>query len=205
MSVPDFDRSVFVNCPFDADYRPLQDAVVFAIVECGFKARCALESVDSGKVRIDKIVEIIRECRFGIHDISRTELSPDTELPRFNMPFELGLFLGAARFGDKNQRRKVCLILDSEKYRYQKFFSDIAGQDPSAHKYQPAKAISLVRDFLSPYSPTSPLPGGAAVAERYRTFQEDLPKLCDDFKQIPAELTFADLRTIIEFWSSTSC
>jgi len=32
------------------------------------------------------------------HDISRTELN-EHSLPRFNMPLELGLFLGASRFG----------------------------------------------------------------------------------------------------------
>lgn len=30
---------------------------------------------DSSEVRIDEIVRLIRECKYGIHDISRTELS----------------------------------------------------------------------------------------------------------------------------------
>ncbi len=49
-------------------------------------------------------------------------------LPRFNMPLELGIFLGAKRFGSQKQKQKNGLILDREKYRYQSFCSDIAGQ-----------------------------------------------------------------------------
>lgn len=87
--------AVFINCPFDNDYQPLFDAMVFTILRCGFVPRCALELVDAAGTRIDKIVNIIRECPLGVHDISRTELDSGSHLPRFNMPFELGLFLGS--------------------------------------------------------------------------------------------------------------
>ena len=155
-----YDRNVFINCPFDGDFQPLRDAIVFAVMNCGFLPRCALERVDSGEVRIEKICRIISECRFGIHDISRTELSADSRLPRFNMPFELGLYLGAARFGEIKQRKKCSLIFDTEPYRYQKFLSDIAGQDISAHHGNPAQAISQIRDWLATSSRRSDLPGG---------------------------------------------
>ena len=75
---PSYEDSVFVNCPFDEEYEELFDAVVFAVHDCGFVARCALEPSDSGEARIDKILAIIAKCEFGIHDISRTELSKNT-------------------------------------------------------------------------------------------------------------------------------
>ncbi|MEK6375316.1 MAG: hypothetical protein AABO58_21790 [Acidobacteriota bacterium] len=87
------------NCPLDDVYRQLFEAVVFAVHDCGYIARCALEVDDASEVRIEKIAKIIASCKFGIHDISRTELDAGTDLPRFNMPLELGLFLGAKRFG----------------------------------------------------------------------------------------------------------
>lgn len=93
-------------------------AITFAVHDCGFKARCTLEIDDAGRVRIDNILDLIRDCRFGIHDISRTELDETHGLPRFNMPLELGLFLGATRFGEGEQEDKRCLILDRERYRY---------------------------------------------------------------------------------------
>lgn len=105
------------------------EALVFAIHDCGYIARSALEAEDSAEVRMDKIAKIIKDCRYGIHDISRTEVGADTGLPRFNMPLELGLFLGARRFGSRTDKLKACLILDRARYRYQQFCSDIAGQD----------------------------------------------------------------------------
>ncbi|MEA2337939.1 MAG: hypothetical protein QOE82_1946 [Thermoanaerobaculia bacterium] len=128
MPAADYERSVFVNCPLDEQYRPLFEALVFAIQDCGYIARCALEVADASEVRIEKITRIIGDCRFGIHDISRTDTDSATGLPRFNMPLELGLFIGAKRFGRAEQKTKTCLILDIERYRYQKFISDIAGR-----------------------------------------------------------------------------
>jgi hypothetical protein len=55
---------------------------------------CALEDDDAGEFRLSKIERIIEECKFGIHDLSAVALDVATGLPRFNMPLELGLFLG---------------------------------------------------------------------------------------------------------------
>ena len=66
---------VFINCPFDDDYRPLFDAAVFAVYDSGFVPRCALESIDTGQTRLAKIMSIIDACRYGLHDLSRTERS----------------------------------------------------------------------------------------------------------------------------------
>ena len=204
MAAGDYDRSVFVNCPFDAEFQPIRDAIVFSIIDCGFIARCALESANSGEVRIEKIAKIIRDCRFGVHDISRTELSANTGLPRFNMPFELGLFLGASRFGGASQRTKNCLILDSKLYRYQTFLSDIAGQDICAHNNAPGEAIVQIRNWLAANSPHAKLPGGKAIADHYQKFQQDLPSLAGGANCLPAELTFAELRDHIIVWVARS-
>ena len=107
MKSPRYNDNVFVNCPFDLAYKSLFDAMVFAIHDCGFIARCALEEEDASQVRIDKIYNIIAHCRYGIHDISRTELDEIIGLPRFNMPLEFGVFLGAKKFGTAEQKKKV--------------------------------------------------------------------------------------------------
>jgi len=101
-----YSNSVFINCPFDGEYKRIFDALVFAVFDCGYVARCTLEIDDASRARIENILTIIGECKFGIHDISRTELSEGSGLPRFNMPLELGLFLGAARFGGGQQRER---------------------------------------------------------------------------------------------------
>lgn len=74
--------AVFINCPFDRKYQKYFDATVFAIIRCGFTARCAREIDDGGGPRIEKIMSLIEECPYGIHDISRTELDSKSRLPR---------------------------------------------------------------------------------------------------------------------------
>ena len=108
-----YDNNVFVNCPFDDEYKTMFQALVFTIYKCNLLPRCALEVDDASENRFDKIVRIIRECKFGIHDISRTELNT-AGLPRFNMPLELSIFLGAKKLGGRDHRNKQCLVLDRE-------------------------------------------------------------------------------------------
>lgn len=169
-----YDESVFINCPFDDGYRPLFRATVFTVYDCGFDPCCALEVYNSGQVRIDKIMKLVEDCRHGIHDISRTELDSANQLPRFNMPPEMGLFLGAQRFGAGRQKDKTCLVLDREPYRYQKFISDIAGQDIAPHDGKVEKLIGTVRDWLSAATGNMPLPG-AKIAERFSRFSAEMP------------------------------
>ena len=196
----DSSRNVFINCPFDERYRPLFHAAVFAVVDCGFVPRCALEVDDGSQVRIDKVCDLIGECRFGIHDLSRTELDPSSKLPRFNMPLELGLFIGAKRFGGTSHRRKNCLILDTQAYRYQAFISDIAGQDIRAHGGDHRRLISAIRDWLRATSRRANLPGGAEIFARFRQFQTALPDICRRLRLEVDEITFLDLLAAIAMW-----
>ena len=57
-------------------------------------------------VRFDKLSRLIRESGKSIHDLSRTDLSA-AGMPRFNMPFELGLYLGATRFAFTRSAQEV--------------------------------------------------------------------------------------------------
>ena len=202
MATGGYDYDVFINCPFDPEYRSVLDALVFVVHDCGFQARCALEIDDSGRVRIENIVELIRECRYGIHDISRTELDTENRLPRFNMPLELGLFLGATRFGSSKQKNKRSLILDREPYRYQTFISDIAGQDIKSHGGDPEVAIRRVRDWLrnSPIISGLSIPGSQRIVERYRLFREELPELCRRSHLDPDDLIFNDFTACVSEW-----
>ena len=193
-------RRVFINCPFDDAYKPVFDALLFCVYDCGFAPASALERSDSGEVRFSKIMRLIQICRFGIHDISRTELDDDNGLPRFNMPFELGLFLGCRYADPRRPARKRCLILDREPHRYQKFLSDISGQDIRSHGHDPFVALACVRDWLRSSSADETIPGSDEIAERYRQFQRDLPELCRQLRLTPAKLTFVDRCLLIQRW-----
>jgi hypothetical protein len=194
------ETSVFINCPFDDGYKPLFEAVVFTVIDCGLHARCFLEIDDGSEVRFEKIIRIIGECRFGVHDISRTELDGANGLPRFNMPLELGLFLGAKRFGGGVQLTKTCLILDVETYRFQKFISDIAGQDIRAHGREIGRAISAVRDWLRTSTGSVSLPGGKDIHARFEIFKLEAPAICARMRLAEDELTFADYYAIAATW-----
>jgi hypothetical protein len=201
-TTPPYDVSVFINCPFDPPYEPMMRALTFAVYDCGFFPRSSLEEDNAGEVRYQKIIRIIDECRFGIHDISRVQLDRSTRLPRFNMPLELGLFLGATAFGSDRNRGKRCLILDRDAFRYQKFCSDISGQDIRRHSAEPAKAIAVIRDWLSIPAAQNEVvvPSGSIIVERYKLFENELPEWCRELQQVPSELTFTDQCRLTERW-----
>lgn len=173
-----YNDSVFINCPFDAQYSNMLRACVFTIIDSGFVPRCTREAGDTTGLRLDKIVEIIRECRYGIHDLSRVELSSASNLPRFNMPFELGLFLAAKRFGERNQKQKRFLVLEKDKYRYQRFISDIAGIDVVPHNNTQKTLVLAIRDWLRTSSRRRNIPQGGDIYRRFRSFQQDIRRVC---------------------------
>jgi hypothetical protein len=194
-----YEDRVFVNCPFDEPCRPLFQAMVFAVHDAGFVARCALEVSDATENRLGRIFQIVAECRYGIHDISRTEPGK-YRLPRFNMPLELGIFLGAKRFGGPRHRTKGCLILDRRPYRYQRFISDIAGQDVYAHHDRPQEAVEHVRDWLRTASRRRTIPGGPEIWRRYQRFRRMLPEMCSELGLNSSKLIFADYVQLAEVW-----
>ena len=196
MAATGYEHNVFINCPFDRSYRRIFEAVVFAVFDCGFLARSALEITNTAEVRVSKIARIIDECQFGYHDISRTGLDRTNRLPHFNMPFELGLFLGIAR----QASNRSCLVVDREQYRYQKFISDISGQDIAAHNNDPETAIRIVRNWLRSSQTEGAVPGGAHIWKRYQRFRRRLPNMCSGLHLRPSEMIFNDYATIVDEW-----
>lgn len=163
-------------------------ALVFAIYRCGFLPVTALAEDNALNNRLTKIEKYIGACRYGIHDLSRIEIS-SKGLPRFNMPFELGIFFGARRFGNKVQREKNALVFDSEKFRYQQFISDLNGVDIKEHRNNPAMAIRKVAEWLSTASKRITVPGYKIIVAEYAAFEKGLPlvieKLGLDINDIP--------------------
>ena len=196
--------SVFLNVPFDRRYTRLFNAIVFVVHDCGFTARSALEVEDSGQARVEKVLHIIEQSKFGIHDISRAGIDRNTRLARFNMPLELGFFLGARRYGSARHLQKRCLVLDRDRYRYSDFCSDISGQDVRAHNDDPREAIRAVRDWLSSHRSSVQMPGGKSIFERYLLFEVQFRDQAGALRLDPRELTFGDYTKLVEGWLRTN-
>lgn len=196
---PEYDRNVFINCPFDPEYTPIFEAIVFAIHGAGFIPRSARERLDSSEIRLQKIIRLIRISRCSIHDLSRTELDAATSLPRFNMPLELGLDLGCKAFSSAHKGKSL-LIFDVEEYRFHKYFSDIGGQDVHRHGNDPQRAVIRVRDWLRAESGVSDIPGGATIYRRYLLFRSELPSISEKLGLDAHDLAFADFSFMIADW-----
>jgi hypothetical protein len=190
---------VFINCPFDRDYASIFRALIFCVYACRFRPRSAYELDDGGQMRMEKLYGLVEQCRYGVHDLSRTELDERFGLPRFNMPLELGLFLGARRFGDKGQKLKRVLILDVEPYRYQRFISDLAGMDIHSHGKDPARAVAETRDWLANVSRRK-LASGARIVRLYQAFVADLPAICRELEFDESAIPYVDFERILVNW-----
>lgn len=192
-------QNVFINCPFDSEYTPIFEAIVFAVNDAGFRAKCARERLDSSEIRLQKIISLIASSRYSIHDLSRTTLDDANALPRFNMPLELGIDLGCKAY-HRSRSDKSLLIFDSEQYRFQKFISDIGGQDIQQHANDAKTAVTKVRNWLRSESGKENIPGGAVVYARYEEFRSNLPEICDELRLDLDGLTFPDFSYTIIRW-----
>ncbi|MBL0358722.1 MAG: hypothetical protein IPP72_18480 [Chitinophagaceae bacterium] len=194
---PHYHDSVFINYPFDTAYQPIIRALLFTIYRCGFLPVTALAEDNALDNRLAKIEKLIGSCKYGIHDISRIETSTNG-MPRFNMPFELGLFFGARRFGNKIQREKNALIFDSDNTRYRQFISDLSGVDIKAHQNNPAAAIRSVAEWLSTASKRSTIPGYKIIVAEYAAFEKGLPLIVEKLGLDIIDIPFNNYCLIVE-------
>lgn len=165
-----FETSVFVNSPFDSEYAPLLEAILFCIVNSGLAARLANERLENGENRFQKIVAMARQCKYSIHDLSKCKSSAADEFMRMNMPFELGLDFGI-RFTDNTlPSDKKFLIFEREAYDLKKALSDLSGQDVEHHRNDYQNVIKKVRNFLK-VEANLDVPGPALIRAQYETFQ----------------------------------
>jgi hypothetical protein len=97
--------------------------------------------------RLDRINNLIRGCRYSLHDLSRVELDRTPPLtPRFNMPFELGLAVAHA-----NNRRGAhqWFVFEAQHHRLKKSLSDLDGTDPYIHGADPRGVLKALCNALS--------------------------------------------------------
>jgi hypothetical protein len=198
-----FNNNVFVNCPFDKEYSPLLKSLVFTLLYLELEPFLS-QTISSSNIRINQIKQYIRSCKFGIHDLSRNKAMKDGELPRFNMPYELGLDIGASEYGNKNLRKKKILIIDTERYHYQKVLSDIAGQDISNHNDDPKMLVKKVRNWISTSTASIAIAPHSEIWAAFNQFTDDLTStlLPDYTPEDIDEMTIGDYIKFAKDWLS---
>lgn len=180
MSHPAFDKSVFVNCPFDAEYEPLKKVLLYTIVALGYVPRIATERSDAGEQRVTKICELIGKSKYSIHDLSRLQAKDKGEFYRLNMPFELGLDYGSRQYAEDVYGTKQFLILEAKRFDYMKALSDLNGVDIQAHSNEPLQLVRKVRNWFSTATSRRKLTAPTILWYDYGDFNADLyDKLSD--------------------------
>lgn len=186
-------KAVFLNVPYDQEFRSLYLTYIVGLCHLGFVPHIASE-IPGGERRLERILALIKSCRYSIHDLSRVELSttpPAT--PRFNMPLELGLTITWAVLHPK---RHTWFLWEAQPRRVQKSMSDLDGTDAYIHRGTAEGVLSELRNsFWRADAPAVPI-----MLETYR-FVEDCvdPILARNAtRNLFAQSVFKELR-----WLST--
>jgi hypothetical protein len=121
--------SVFLNVPYDSAFEKLYLAYIAGLSAFGLIPRATLE-IPTSQRRLERIQKLIRQCAYSIHDLSRVQLDARApRVPRFNMPFELGLAV-AQNAGNKRETWYIC---ETVPHRINKSLSDLNGTDVRIH------------------------------------------------------------------------
>jgi hypothetical protein len=176
-------KSVFINCPFDADYAPLFDAIVFATVCCGFIPRSALESGTVSEPRLTRILRALFSSKYSIHDLSRCTGEGSDNMARFNMPLELGMAM-ARRFMEPSGEHDW-LVLAPSGHNYARFISDLTAYDPVTHDGSVPSVVVAVMSWLATRRDAIPTVTPKEVLALLPTFQMGREALDDAWGGFP--------------------
>ncbi len=142
-----YNNNVFINCPFDKNYREIVEKLVFILQFYGFEVLMSVNK-SSSHDRLNEIIKMIIKSKYTFHDLSRHEAQKKGEIARFNMPFELGIDFGCNQFV-KNRQNKIIAILDSSPHKYDVHSSDLSGRDILFHQNNGETLFKLIPDWLS--------------------------------------------------------
>ena len=172
---PAYEKSVFINCPYDSEFEDLFLAIVFTVVSLGFVPRSARESEGRADTRISRIADAIANSKYSIHDLSRFTGQGVENLARFNMPLELGVAVALRHERQGSMKPHNWLVLVPGGYLYQKFVSDLAGFDPSQHELTATSVIREVYSWLRLQEDAIfPTPTAQAIWKAFASFKAEV-------------------------------
>lgn len=149
---------------------------------------------------MNEIKALIKNSRYSIHDLSRIEPISEGDLPRFNMPFELGIDVGCKTYYKNN---KKYMILEKDPYRFKKVISDISGQDIFTHNNEPYDLVKIVRNWIKIIFQRRAITSAKIIWDAYNEFNFDLKEQMESEDLNPENIwaiPFNELIQIIRTW-----
>jgi len=138
-------NSVFLNIPYDEEFRSLYVAYIVGLYRLGYTPHLATE-IPGGTRRLDRILALIQSCRYSIHDLSRVELtSAPLSTPRFNMPLELGMTIAWTHL---NPDLHTWFVWEASRDRIERSASDLKGTDANIHQNTVQGVLSEIRSVF---------------------------------------------------------
>lgn len=174
--------SVFINCPYDLEYEPLFDALVFTIICCGFIPRSATESGLVSDTRMNRIFYAITNSAYSIHDLSRCRGEGENVLARFNMPLELGIAMSLRNLESNQGHDWLALVPENAPYTH--FISDLAGYDLKKYDGDVTSIIQKVLSWLVT-KPEAIQWKPKQIIEKLSDFRKAKAELKADWNEIP--------------------
>lgn len=168
----DAKKSIFINCPYDNDYKEFFDALIFTIIACGFIPRSAKESEMWPVPRMERIVHAIYTSDYSIHDLSRCHGEGETMLARFNMPLELGLAMSRQYAGNGASIHNWKVLIPTDE-PYAQFVSDLVGFDHLPYRKNTRALIGSVLAWLLNLPDAIPWRSPQPIVEGLQIFSEE--------------------------------
>jgi hypothetical protein len=176
--LPAYEKSVFINCPFDLEYRDLLLANVFSVFAHGFIPRTARETEGNPEPRFSRILATIAASKYSIHDLSRSKGEGDGSLARLNMPLEPGMAAAFCFEREKSDQPHRWLALVPHGYAYQSFVSDLAGFDPARHDGSVSSIVREVSAWLRTQDDVlETVPSAKNILQSFPSFRNELANL----------------------------
>src|SRR5258708_433888 len=161
---------VFLNVPYDTDFVDLFLAYIAGLAVLNLQPRATLE-IAGGERRLDRTFELIERCPYSIHDLSRVEVDIKRPMPRFNMPFELGLAVAWQR---ANPRKHTWFVFESKNHRIERSLSDLGGTDIYIHH---GRADGLFSELTNAFVRIRRQPTVGQMKTVFAELRDALPKL----------------------------
>ena len=166
-------RAIFLNVPYDKEFEPLFLAYLVGLTGLGLLPRATLELPVSMQ-RIERIVNLIDSCDYSLHDLSRIQLTlTSPQVPRFNMPFELGMAYYKTRLSANHQ----CFIFANDHRQFEQSLSDLKGVDILQHSGDPKKLFS---ELVGAFDSRGQKPSVPAMLEVQQLLLADLNRIFEE-------------------------